>query len=109
MISNDEITCKMIEKIRLMLKGNLNKVILYGSMARGDYNAESDFDCIIIVNKINMEVYDVIDEVAAYLLLNFDAVLSIIPVTENNIKEQIYNPLYVNARREGIVLWQTTA
>lgn len=36
------------------------------------------------------------------------AVFSIIPVSEARYTEQVYNPLFINAGREGIVIWPTT-
>ncbi|PKL18210.1 MAG: hypothetical protein CVV49_07080 [Spirochaetae bacterium HGW-Spirochaetae-5] len=109
MLSVEMIMQKMVDSIKLSLKDRLNKVILYGSMARRDNSPESDFDCIVFVDSIDDEVMDAIDECAAGMLLNSGAVFSIIPVTASDFNELKFNPLYININREGVVLWQKTA
>lgn len=109
MISNDVIIQQMKESLLAALPGRVVKVVLYGSVARGTDTIESDIDCIIVVDEIDNGIYEAVDQFAADMLLKFGAVFSIIPVKESNFDDRIYNPLYININREGVVLWQKTA
>lgn len=110
MISKDVIIKNMEEVLLSSANGDkIKKIIIYGSMARGDNTSESDYDCIVIVEKIENEITDAIDEFAAEMLIRFGVVFSIIPVEENSFSEKIYNPLFININREGMVLWKKTA
>jgi len=110
MISNDVIIKHMKEALFSSASGDkIKKIIIYGSRVRGDNSSESDYDCIVIVEKIGNEIIEAIDEFAAEMLIRFGAVFSIIPVEENNFTKNIYNPFFININREGIVLWQKTA
>jgi len=109
MISNEMIIKKLEGSILPSLKDRVKKMILYGSMARGDHSIESDFDCILVVDSVDDLVTDLVDEFAAEMLLNSGVVFSIIPVTEENFNSRKFNPLFINANREGVTLWQKTA
>ena len=109
MISNEIIIQGMNESIISSLGSRLKKVLLYWSVARGDSTAESDIDCILIVDDIDTQITDAIDEFSAKMLINYGAVFSIIPVKEDNFDNFKYNPLFINVNRDGIVLWQKSA
>lgn len=109
MISKEMIMQFMEKSIISLLDGRVKKVLLYGSRARGDNTNESDIDCILVVDHVDNRITDVIDDFAAVMLIKYGAVFSIIPVNENNFDERIYNPLFINVNREGIVLWQKSA
>lgn len=109
MISNEIIIQGMNESIIPSLGSRLKKVLLYGSVAREDSTAESDIDCILIVDDIDTQITDAIDEFSAKMLINYGAVFSIIPVKEDNFDNFKYNPLFINVNRDGIVLWQKSA
>ncbi len=109
MISNEMIIQRMKESIISALGGRIKKVLLYGSVARGDNTAESDVDCILIVDDIDTHVNDAIDEFSANMLINYSTVFSIVPVKEENFDNWKYNPLFINVNRDGVVLWQKSA
>ena len=50
------ITAEIVEEIRKLLRGDIYKIVLYGSYARGDYDSESDIDIMIIMNCKREEV-----------------------------------------------------
>jgi tRNA nucleotidyltransferase (CCA-adding enzyme) len=41
---------ELIERVRPVFGDKLKKVVLFGSYARGDYDAESDVDVMLMVN-----------------------------------------------------------
>ena len=100
---------ELIELLDSSLKNRLKKFVLYGSVARQTESTESDIDCLVIVDSIDLNVIEVIDDAAANMLVKYGIVFSIIPVIEKNYAEQKYNPLYINVERDGVVLWPKTA
>lgn len=81
------------------------EIILYGSYARGDYQADSDIDILILIdkstvtredeNKIAHRLYD--------LELNTQQVISPLIRTKKNWHEKYPNTaLFVNINKEGI-------
>lgn len=88
--------------VRKRLGGNVKKIILYGSRARGDYNDGSDYDFIIIVDKKNPEV-ESLASAAGYDFLNkYDELAAEIVFNEMEWNKQRRFPLGINAEREGI-------
>jgi predicted nucleotidyltransferase len=78
-------------------------LILFGSRARGDYSPDSDYDCLVIVDEVTSWMKDRIDEIAAHFLLEYGVIIAMIPVTQAMYQQQLYEPLFMNVRREGIV------
>lgn len=105
MLSQEEISKKMIHQMEIRLGGRLRKVVLIGSMARRDNTSESDYDCIAVVDEITPEILDIIDDISGEMLYAYNSVLSIIPVSETRYHAEKFNPLLINAGREGVVIW----
>lgn len=56
----------VIERIQTVAKKSIpvgGRIFLFGSQARGDFHAESDWDILILLNKVRIENSD-FDEVA---------------------------------------------
>jgi len=89
--------------------GNLlNSVILYGSYARGDYDAESDVDVMIIADISSDEVKKLTKKFSDFSLdidLKYDIVLSLI-IQDKDTFERYKDtyPLFKNIEREGVDL-----
>jgi len=81
----------------------LNRIVLYGSYARGDFHAESDVDYMVILNdddvKAGKEIRYMVDRV--YDLS--DEHHTLISVKPASLKKYLHSDLflYQNARREG--------
>lgn len=108
MITKDELLKKMSDDLRTGLGLRLKKIVLIGSMARGDGTSESDYDCIVVVDEITSDLMEMLDVVSGNMLYLYNSVFSIIPVSEERYLEQKYNPLLINAGREGVTVWPTT-
>ena len=105
MISPEEISKKMIHEMEKRLGSRLRKVILIGSMARRDNTPESDYDCIAVVGEVTPEILDIIDDISGEMLYAYNSVFSIIPISETRYHDEKFNPLLINAGREGVVIW----
>jgi uncharacterized protein (UPF0332 family)/predicted nucleotidyltransferase len=103
----DKVLDIFVREIREQLGDRLKQIILFGSRARGDYASDSDYDCLVVFDEVSPEVKDSIDEIAGELLYRYDTVFSIFPILEKKYHQQTYDPLLMNVRREGIVLWMS--
>ena len=83
------------EIIELAKKYNLNKVILFGSRARGDFQRASDIDLAVSGGNIPMFALDVEEETST--LLQFGVV---------DLDKDLQDNLLKSIREEGIVLYK---
>jgi predicted nucleotidyltransferase len=100
----DSIISQFNHEIRSRLGGQLKKVILFGSKARGDDVPGSDYDCLVVVDEVKPEVKDVIDEIAGEFLFEHNAVFSIFPIAESVYLQKLFDPFLKNIRKEGVAL-----
>ena len=94
--------------INNILNDNRNKIILYGSYARGDYKKNSDIDIIILTNLSEKQIVNIrtkIWDIAYDIGLKYDIIISALI---KNINEFNYwsdtLPFYMNVNREGVIL-----
>lgn len=83
------------EIIELAKKHNIEKVILFGSRARGDYSKVSDVDIAVIGGDIVRFSIDVDEETNT--LLQFDVV---------NLDKSVQKELLESIEREGIIIYE---
>ncbi len=83
--------------------GQIKKVILHGSQARGDATEDSDIDVMVVISDdLNpREVGMYIDPLVADILLEKKELVSVIVVKESTYKEE-ESDILLNVRREGI-------
>ncbi len=103
--ATDSILERFNSQIQMRLGAHLKRVVLFGSKARGDDTPESDYDCLAVCDEITHELRDAIDELAGDLLFEHNAVFSIFPITEAAYRHKVFDPLLMNIRREGRVLY----
>ena len=98
----------MIKDYSLIYGDLLEKVVLYGSYARGEQTDESDVDIAIILrDKPSAEMTDKMIDRTAQSELQAGKVLSVIDIQKDQYeywKDVI--PFYRNIEKEGIVLWK---
>ena len=104
-----EISQKVLQAAKDTLSDKLDKVILYGSYARGDYDDESDIDFIVLAHVPQEEAgrwRNEIDKRIPYIDLDYDILVSV-KVTGSAIFNQYVDslPFYANIVREGVVLY----
>jgi uncharacterized protein len=93
------------ELLKAVHKDNLKAVILYGSMARGDFDDESDIDVLVVLN----EIPDYVEELdktfqAQYELemkYDFDFIISCVIAKSKDYETKV-EPLFLIIHREGI-------
>ena len=100
------LTEEFLAKIRDLYKDRLNKVILFGSYARGEQHRDSDVDYMVVLNDEDIRAYKEISflsNVTFELTLKYDISVSAIPVSKAKF-EQNGSSLVINAQEDGILL-----
>lgn len=103
----DKMKTELVSGLRRVLGTNLQKIILYGSVARGEATESSDIDIAVIVQKpLSMQEHDHVSEITSDMDLENDCFLSIVDIEQKNIAEWGHIlPYYKNMQKEGITLW----
>lgn len=96
-------------EVPAMMKNDVKEIILFGSCARGDYDAESDIDIAILMNcdRRDSEKYSKgLSKIAADIDLREFSVVSFlcIPSSEYDERKSWY-PLYHNIEAEGVRIY----
>ena len=79
------------------------KIILFGSVARGDDNEESDIDILIITTNSD-ELTDEINSAAVDIILEKDEFISPHVMSEEHYNKTIDYPFLTNVLKEGVLL-----
>ena len=102
------ITDKVVQAARESLGDKLDKVILYGSYARGDYDDESDIDIMVLADIPLVDrgrEREKIRKILDYIDLDYDAVLSLnVTDCETFNKFLSVEPFYKRVLSDGVVL-----
>ena len=96
---------KVKQSLSKFYQDQLEKIILYGSQARGDATEYSDID-ILVVLKSAINSYDEIDKtskVIADLCLEYDVVISRHFISSEKFENQ-NTPFICNVKKEGIII-----
>ncbi|MCL2163101.1 MAG: nucleotidyltransferase domain-containing protein [Oscillospiraceae bacterium] len=104
----NEISIRVAKAAETSLGDKLDKVILYGSYARGDYHDESDIDIMILADikiedrgRERMKIRKLLN----YMELELDIVLSLkVTDCETFNKFLHVEPFYQNVIRDGVIL-----
>lgn len=101
-----EVFEKMILGFQKIFGNVLEKIILYGSVARGMQTEESDVDIAVIVRNYTEDMHDKMIDLTVDLELAYDKVLSVLLIDYDNFKEwENILPFYKNIKKDGILLW----
>ena len=96
---------QIFENIRTLKRQLLpnDRMILFGSQARGDAQPDSDWDLLILLNKSKKEESDE-DKAYEFVLMGwkYGTYLSIKLYTENEWGKRKYSPFYENVVNDGI-------
>jgi len=105
----NEITEKVCAAAKEVLGERLEKVVLFGSYARGDYDEESDIDIMILADiqpeeadKIRAKIHDL----AGDHDVEYDVITSLCMVCSIYFhKYSNVLPFYMNLQKEGVELY----
>ena len=82
------------------------KVILFGSQARGDAREDSDWDLLVLLNKEKITYED--ENKYAYPFVdmgwNYGTYISVKIYTSKEWEERNFTPFYYNVQKDGVLI-----
>jgi predicted nucleotidyltransferase len=98
----DEFVRIALEKYR----NSIDAIILFGSVAKGEAKEDSDIDILVIWKGNKLEGWDVLEEVAVDILLEYNQYISIktLHPVEYTGMTKMGSSFIKNIEREGVVL-----
>ena len=109
MCTKDQLSCileTVVEQVRALVGEKLDAVVLYGSYARGDYDAESDIDIMVRIRcpQDGLSDYeDALARICSRVSLQYDVTVSIVPVSNQTFERfRTALPFYANTEKEGV-------
>ncbi len=99
---------KAVDKfVRMALekhRDEIESIILFGSVARGEVREDSDIDIILIVKGDSFKMQKLISEVVVKILLETGIYISakVLSSEEYNLLKKINSSFYRNISKEGI-------
>jgi predicted nucleotidyltransferase len=87
------------------------KIILFGSRARGDYRDDSDYDILVILDKLeSSDKHDLIFKLNMSLLNNSDKIIDVDFLATSHSSYEKYKDrvicVYSNVEKDGVILYK---
>ena len=100
----DAIAQEYSEKVRAALGPRLREIILFGSRARGDNTEWSDYDMLLIVDKRDRDLRNVVVDIEVGILNTYERLVGSIVYEAGEWERKKESPLGMNIKKEGIRL-----
>jgi predicted nucleotidyltransferase len=95
---------EFVEILKRNLKNRLKKIILFGSYARGDSNKGSDYDMLVIVDKNDKVIQDIVLDACVEIMDKYSELIGSIVCDEKEWELKKRFPIGLNILKEGIEL-----
>ena len=94
--------------LKTRLGTSLEKLVMFGSRARGDYNEESDIDIAVIVNRLDRNLKKEVIDLVADIELEYLVPLSTLVLSSqaHKVLMQRERRIALDIEREGVPLWR---
>jgi len=99
-----EIVQRFKERVTETLGDRLDRIVLFGSRARGDAEEDSDFDFLVTVKSSQADDKEQVRQIAWELSLEYDAVITPLVIPMKDFVEEKYFYLHENIHKEGRVI-----
>lgn len=104
------VTREVVDKVLELLQDKVDRIILYGSYARGDFNSESDIDVLVLLNCSEHELREyrrAVSVIASRISLEREMEISLL-LKDKATYEQWMDAVvfYQNVEREGVLLYE---
>lgn len=100
----DKVTNNFAEIIKNKLKRHLKKIVLFGSHARGDFKEGSDYDFLIIVDKREKQIQEIVLDACVEIMNKYYALVGCIVCDEREWENKKRYPIGLNILKEGVEL-----
>lgn len=99
---------KMCKDLAELYGPILDRIVLYGSYARGEETAESDVDiALMLKDSVSSQIHDRMTDIVVDYELAQGVTLSVVSIDCSNYMNWNKTlPFYKNIEKEGIVLWK---
>lgn len=97
---------EFIQNIKTKQGAKIDRIILFGSYARGDYRKESDIDVLVIWKGDEVEGWNSLEREAVEILFKYGSFISlkIISPNEYSAMKEMDLPFIRNVSAEGVVV-----
>lgn len=95
---------EFVKIIKKKLKNHLKKIVLFGSYARGDFREDSDYDILVIVDKKEKLIQDIILDACVEIMNKYYELIGCIICDEKEWEIKKKFPIGLNILKEGIEL-----
>ena len=104
----EKVRSELVDGVLRILESRLEKIVLYGSVARGSDTEESDIDIALVMHgKLDSDTEDRLSDFVVDMNLKYDKVFSVIDIDANHFRTWMeVLPFYQTVEKEGIVLWK---
>ena len=100
---------ELAENIHGLLGNRLDKIVLYGSYARGDNSGESDVDILVLTDlsaEENRKLRRELNRVFSRIGLKHDVLLSMFLIDKKAYEEWMaVTPFYQNIEKDGVIIY----
>ncbi len=100
----DSISREYSTKVRSALGNRVKDIILFGSRARGDHKEYSDYDMLLIVDKRDITLRDIVVDIEVGILDTHERLVGSIIYESGEWERKKQSPLGRNIQREGMRL-----
>ena len=83
---------QLAQELRSRYLDRLQQVLFFGSHARGEASPESDYDCLLIFDRVTPELKEDLQHLCAQWLLHRGLVFSWIALSESDLERLRYEP-----------------
>ncbi|MEM8523696.1 MAG: nucleotidyltransferase domain-containing protein [Bacteroidota bacterium] len=107
-ILNHPILTSFSSKMQALYKDDLQRIILFGSHARGEATEESDIDLLILLSKQEVNAYDEIPKITEEVFglnIQYNQVLFYLPMSIKRWQTE-ESFLLDNIRKDGVAIWE---
>lgn len=73
-------------------------------MARGDFHAQSDYDLLLIFDRVDKEAESFVEDFASEILIKYGRMFSVFLLSQRQLEDMRFEPFIMNAQKEGVLL-----
>ena len=101
-----EVARRFAEDVKKLLGDSIREIVLFGSVARGDYSENSDVDVLIVVEGNAWEAQKKVSDVVVDYLTEHGVYVSakVISLEEFELMKSLNTAFYRNIQREGVLV-----
>lgn len=95
-----------VSRLKALFGGDVKRVILFGSHARGGYSEKSDVDVMVVVKRRTLALQKKVVDISFDILLEYNVDISpkIYSLEEFEMESKLGAPFIKNVENEGITI-----